>query len=142
MDRLEVAVHRIEQRLPLELFRIVERTNSEVDQRHPESVWGRHLDKNHVSEGFGDVSEGHKSLLYDLLSTMFAKFEAIAEGHRVVHEVLSSIIKREGFGDATGLTKGFKELWNLYQSEVCSSTKTYLDSHPIALRSARFYTTT
>jgi hypothetical protein len=49
---------------------------------------------------------------------LYAKFEAIAEGHRVVHDVVTGIAEREGNRKPGSLTGGFKELWKLYQSEV------------------------
>jgi exocyst complex component 4 len=35
MNRLDLAVDTIEQRLPVELFKVVEKSNNEVAQRHP-----------------------------------------------------------------------------------------------------------
>lgn len=120
LDRLgclELAVDRIEQRLPVELFTIVERTNQEVDLRHPmhlrdsgqlESILDPHVQDDKER---GDV-------LDDLLWTLYSKFEAIAEGHRVVHDVVGGIAKRNGVRHPERLGGSFKELWKLYQSEV------------------------
>ena len=126
MGRLESAVERIEQRLPVELNAVVERTNQEVDQRHP-----RHLRSAKPTEwtqtkirvSGGDSSE---TVLTDLLYTLYSKFEAIAEGHRAVHEVIRGIIQRERIKKTDRLTKGFKELWKLYQSEMRSLLHDYL----------------
>ena len=118
MGRLDVAIDRIEQRLPIELFAVVDRTNQEVDVRHPAHL--RHV------EGIGrakrltglDNVTGGDGILHDLLYTLYSKFEAIAEGHRAVHEVVAGIVAREGLRGSNGLLGGFKELWKLYQSEV------------------------
>jgi exocyst complex component 4 len=126
MGRLEMAVERIEQRLPVELFAVVEKTNQEVDNRYP-----RHL-RTAPSNGWTRTrmrttqAESREAVLTDLLYTLYSKFEAIAEGHRAVHEVLHGIIQRERIRKSDGLLKGFKELWKLIQSEIRSLLHDYL----------------
>ena len=117
MNSLDVAIDRIEQRLPIELFAIVEKTNHEVGQRHPirPSGW-RNSTKELPEFDLDGVNRDH--VLRDLLWTLYSKFEAIAEGHRVVQDVISGIVKREGSRRRDELTGSFKELWKLYQSEV------------------------
>jgi exocyst complex component 4 len=58
-------------------------------------------------------------ILEDMLSTLYAKFEAIAEGHRVLHEVIGGILSRQG-SDEPALLRSFRELWKLFQSEIRS----------------------
>ena len=120
MGRLDVAVERVEQRLPVELFAVVERTNQEVDSRHPSHL--RDLQKLRFDEMPGEVNDAspHHQVVNDLLWTLFSKFEAIAEGHRATHEIIASIIEREGLKKDRSLLGGFKELWKLYQSEMRS----------------------
>lgn len=119
MGRLELAVDRINQRLPIELFSVVEKTNQEVDARHPAHL--RATINNDDSRPYLSVGkrDGNDLVLHDLLYTLYSKFEAIAEGHRAVHEVVAGIVEREGLRQTGPLTGGFKELWQLYQSEVC-----------------------
>jgi exocyst complex component 4 len=126
MDRLDVAVNAIEQRLPVELFRVVDKTNSEVDQRHPTSLRGN--TKNSKGKIELDIGESdiRAVVVYDLLWTLYAKFEAIAEGHRVFHDVVSAIAKRENIRNPETLTGSFKELWMLYQNEIRSLLHDYL----------------
>ncbi len=118
MSRLDIAIDRIEQRLPVELFKVVEKSNIEIAQKYP-----------HASRGhFGSRSQGAKPtdgretrdqvVLEALLSVLYARLEAVAHGHRVVHEVVAGIAKREALGNADRLVGGFKGLWKLYQSEV------------------------
>jgi exocyst complex component 4 len=122
LGRLDVAVDTITQRLPVELFKIVEKSSNEADQRHPSTLRG--------SKDGRDVLDGTNSarniVLNDLLGTLFARFEAIAEGHRVVHEIIAGILKREGLRTSSSLTGGFRELWKLYQSEIRSLLHDYL----------------
>ncbi len=115
---LDVAVDRIEHRLPVELFTIVDRTNQEVKIRHPARLreTGR-LENAFLAHDFHDAKR-RSEILEDLLWTLYSKFEAVAEGHRVVHDVILGIAKRNGLKKSGNLTGSFKELWKLYQSEV------------------------
>ncbi|KAI9807315.1 MAG: hypothetical protein M1833_000058 [Piccolia ochrophora] len=126
MGHLDVAVDSIEQRLPLELFRVVEKTNNEVDQRHPSTLRSKYKNEgNPLFFGLRD-DDMQAATVYDLLWTLYSKFEAIAEGHRVLHDVIAGIVKREGLRNSRILTRGFKELWKLYQSEIRSLLHDYL----------------
>lgn len=118
LGHLDAAVNTMEQRLPVELFAIVDRTNQEVDLRHLSHL--RNLQGGDRSiAGIGQDDDSSRSdVLNDLLSTLYSKFEAIAEGHRAVHDVVVGITKREGLGNRSDLSGGFKEMWKLYQSEV------------------------
>ena len=118
LGHLDVAVDRLEQRLPVELFAIVERTNQEVDLRHAAAVRGfRNINDGSKAFDF-NARTGRNEVLDDLLWTLYSKFEAIAEGHRAVHEIVTGIVKQDGIKDPAKLTRGFKEMWKLYQSEV------------------------
>ena len=118
LGHLDVAVDRMEQRLPVELFAIVDRTNQEVDMRHAAHTRGpRNVEKTAFDFEFEDCS-ARNEVLNDLLWTLYSKFEAIAEGHRAIHDVVAGIVKREGLRHPESLTRGFKEMWKLYQSEV------------------------
>lgn len=119
LGHLDVAVDRMEQRLPVELFAIVDRTNQEVDLRHAAFTRGpQKTEKGPLQFDF-DNNDGRNEVLNDLLWTLYSKFEAIAEGHRAVHEVVAGILRREGMRQPQSLLRGFKEMWKLYQSEVC-----------------------
>lgn len=121
MNRLELAVDTIEQRLPVELFKIVEKSHNEVALRHPSTLRAYASRKGSKSKTDIESDDIRTTLLNDLLWTLYARFEAIAESHRVVHDVVAGIIRREGIRDtatSATLTRGFKELWKLYQSEV------------------------
>ena len=131
MNRLEVAVNTIEQRLPVELFKVVDKSNNEVAQRHP-SILRAHASKKGGKAKTGIESDEVRSmLLNDLLWTLYARFEAIAESHRAVHDVVAGIVRREGLRDSSSaaLTRGFKELWKLYQSEVSRPIATQIPAN-------------
>ncbi|ROV91107.1 hypothetical protein VSDG_07886 [Cytospora chrysosperma] len=126
LGRLEAAVDTIKQRLPVELFSVVNETINEVDHKHPSSLRG-------VSSGSGEMhiysnreTQMRADVIYDLLWTLYGKFEAIAEGHRQFHESIKALIRREGAGNNAALLGSFKELWNLYQNEIRSLLHNYV----------------
>jgi exocyst complex component 4 len=126
LGRLETAVNTIKQRLPVELFGIVNETNSEVDQKHPSSLRGG-ISTSQGNQTFGARENSIRSdVIYDLLWTLYAKFEAIAESHRVFHDVVKAIVRREGARNSSMLLGGFRELWNLYQNEIRSLLHNYV----------------
>ncbi|KAK4501193.1 hypothetical protein PRZ48_007000 [Zasmidium cellare] len=128
MARLDVAVDAIEHRLPVELFTVVERSHREVEQRHP-SIMRNAARAQRKTAGFNAGPDGERAeTLEDLLTTLFAKYEAIAEGHRVLHDVSAAIIKRDGYEDAN-LNRSFRELWKLLQSEIRSLLHDHLASN-------------
>ncbi|KAI5365415.1 putative Sec8 exocyst complex component specific domain, exocyst complex component Sec8/EXOC4 [Septoria linicola] len=120
MNRLESAVDAIEHRLPVELFTVVERSHMEVEQRHPAVMRAvAKVQRNAMGITWGADGE-RKETLEDLLTTLFAKYEAIAEGHRVLHDVTAAIIRRDDHDESAGLNRSFRELWKLLQSEIRS----------------------
>ncbi|KAG4026771.1 hypothetical protein MFRU_036g00050 [Monilinia fructicola] len=126
LGRLETAVNTIKQRLPVELFGIVNETNSEVDQKHPSSLRGG-LSSTQGNQTFSSRENTIRAdVISDLLWTLYAKFEAIAEGHRVFHDVVRAITRREGMRNSVMLLGGFRELWNLYQNEIRSLLHNYV----------------
>lgn len=127
LGHLESAVNTIKERLPVELFGIVSETNGEVDQKHPSSLRGNTSSaKGYYS--FGKEDGVRADVIYDLLCTLYAKFEAIAEGHRVFHDVVKSIVRREGARNSSILLGSYRELWNLYQNEIKSILNSYVTS--------------
>ncbi|KAK6071651.1 exocyst complex component sec8 [Seiridium cupressi] len=126
LGRLEGAVDTLKQRLPVELFSIVNETINEVDQRHPSSLRGGASNAEGLHIYGSRETQMRADVIYDLLWSLYGKFEAIAEGHRLFHESIKSLIKREGAGNNSSLLGSFKELWNLYQNEIRSLLHNYV----------------
>lgn len=125
LGRLESAVNTIKERLPVELFGIVSETNGEVDQKHPSSLRGN-ISSSQSHHAYGKEDGIRADVIYDLLWTLYAKFEAVAEGHRVFHDVVKSIVRREGARNSSMLLGSYRELWNLYQNEIKSLLNSYV----------------
>ena len=126
LGRLQGAVDTLKQRLPVELFTIVNETINEVDQRHPSSMRGGSANTHGLNIYSNRETKMRADVIYDLLWTLYGKFEAIAEGQRVFHESIKALIRREGAGDNSALLGSFKELWNLYQNEIRSLLHNYV----------------
>lgn len=127
LGRLQNAVETLKQRLPVELFGIVNETINEVDQRHPSSLRGASAKSGDGLHVYGARETRMRAdVIYDLLWTLYGKFEAIGEGHRVFHESIKALIRREGAGNNSALLGSFKELWNLYQNEIRSLLHNYV----------------
>ncbi|KAK2603469.1 exocyst subunit [Conoideocrella luteorostrata] len=126
LGRLQNAVETLKQRLPVELFGVVNETINEVDQRHPSSLRGAANKTDGILVYNNRETQMRADVIYDLLWTMYGKFEAIAEGQRVFHEFIKALIRREGAGNNSALLGSFKELWNLYQNEIRSLLHNYV----------------
>lgn len=125
LGQLGEAVSRIEQRMPMELYKVVEKTNHDIDAKYPSHLRGQ-LNKGNKKVVSLQVDEGRNQVLSDFLWTIYSKFEAMAESHRVLHEVIAGIVLREKMSKPEKYTAGFKELWKLYQMEMRSLLHDYL----------------
>lgn len=126
LGRLQNAVELLKHRLPVELYGIVSETINEVDQRHPSSLRGGSAKSDGLQVYSTRETSMRADVIYDLLWTLYGKFEAISEGHRVFHESIKSLIRREGAGNNSALLGSFRELWNLYQNEIRTLLHNYV----------------
>lgn len=125
LGHLDTAISRIEQRLPVEMYKVVERTTNDIDVRYPNHA--RSQPKNTKRRATFSVNvDGRGPVLSEFLYTLYSKFEAIAEGHRVVHDVVTGIATREQMAKPEQYSGSFTELWNLLQSEMRSLLHDYL----------------
>lgn len=127
LGRLDTVVDMLSQRLPVELFSVVNETINDVDQRHPSSLRGGSTNSQGLHIYSNRETQMRADVIFDLLWTLYAKFEAIAEGHRVFHEAVKALVRREGAGNSSQQLLGsFRELWNLYQNEIRSLLHNYV----------------
>jgi len=125
LGHLDEAISRIEQRMPVELYRVVEKTNNDIDAKYPIHIRGQ-LNRDKRTTMSLQVNDGRSQVLSDFLWTLYSKFEAIAESHLILHEVVAGIVAREQLAKPERYTSGFKELWKLYQMEMRSLLHDYL----------------
>ncbi len=125
IGQLGEAISRIEQRMPTELYKVVEKTNQDIDAKYPSHLRGQ-VNKDSRKVMSLQIHEGRAQVLSDFLWTLYSKFEAIAESHRVLHEIITGIATREKLSKPDRYTTGFKELWKLYQMEMRSLLHDYL----------------
>jgi exocyst complex component 4 len=121
LGHLPNAIATVNQRLPVEIFKLVDKTNAEVDQRHPSSLTARRTRGYHGKTMDLGLSENdvRVTTIHDLLYTLYSKFEAMLEGYRVIYDVVRGITKRgDTLQDAESWKHGFVEVWQLIQSEV------------------------
>ncbi|KAI1823163.1 Sec8 exocyst complex component-specific domain-containing protein [Xylaria intraflava] len=136
LGKLERAVDTLNQRLPVELFSVVNETINDVDQRHPSSLRGGSSNSQGLRIYSSRETQMRSDVIYDLLRTLYGKFEAIAEGHRVFHEAVKSLSRREGAGNSPQLLGSLRELWNLYQNEIRSLLHNYVTTDADIYQSA------
>ena len=125
LGQLGEAISRIEQRMPMELYKVVEKTNHDIDAKYPSHLRGQTA-KGGKKVLSLQVDDGRNQVLSDFLWTLYSKFEAIAESHRVLHEVVGGVVVREKLPKPERYIAGFKELWKLYQMEMRSLLHDYL----------------
>lgn len=125
MGTLDAAASATNERLPTEMFKAHDRALDEVEQRHPATLRSAASRQQNLSLYEGPNGE-KKATLEDLLNTLYAKFEAVAEGHRVLHDVTAAILKREMPADRAMLNRSFRELWSLLQNEMRSLLHDYV----------------
>ncbi|TGZ81091.1 hypothetical protein EX30DRAFT_306899 [Ascodesmis nigricans] len=126
LGHLSNAIATVNQRLPVELNRLVDKTNREVDVRHPSALVSR--------KGYGGKSNDfglaendvRVAVVHDLLFTLYSKFEAVMEGHRIIYDSLNGIAQREDIQNPLPWNSGFVEVWQLIQSEMRSLLHDYL----------------
>lgn len=126
LGRLEDAVDSLERRLPTEMFKVGERTVVEIQQKHPAATGrSKKQAKDTTHKLAADSTAG--TILNALTESLYSKYDAIAESHRVFHDVVNGIARREGF-NAAHLTRGFTELWKMYQNEMRTLLHDYLST--------------
>ncbi|KAI5281872.1 hypothetical protein KEM54_003090, partial [Ascosphaera aggregata] len=121
---LDVAIDRIQHRLPVELFSVVDKTGTEVTARHPDYTPPTSSRDQRTTATPAGLDVARAPVLSEFMWDLYSKFAAIAEGHRVCHDIIVGI--RERHGNSVAPQNGFKELWKLYQSEIRSLLHDYL----------------
>jgi exocyst complex component 4 len=126
LSQVHHAMETLSQRLPIEVYQLVDKTIIEVESRHSidlRNLGSRHRDQRSF-DGFGK-SEVNMEILSDLLWTLFSKLAAVLSGHRVVHDCVLAVIKESKNKDTTS-EYNYIEVWKPIQSEVSNPLKQFL----------------
>jgi exocyst complex component 4 len=121
LSQLHRAMDTVTQRLPLEVYQLVDKTISEVEARHSLEI--RELNsKSRRDRLFNPTTKSETSarILADLLWTLYSKLAAVLSGHRVVHDCVLAILKDSNQSENLADMPEFNyiEVWKPIQSEV------------------------
>ncbi|KAI8146190.1 hypothetical protein BJV82DRAFT_600834 [Fennellomyces sp. T-0311] len=140
------AMETVRERLPLEIHRLVDKTISEVEERHSGSGNSkRQSDRQSASNS--DIycldranNEVKNEILKDLLWTLYSKLEAVLRGFRFTETCARRIKKRliaarefDGTQDTFRIYH-FHEIWRPVQAEIRTLLQDYLSSQERSLQ--------
>lgn len=121
LSQVHRAMDTLTQRLPLEVYQLVDKTISEVESRHSIDLRASDSRRREVRtfDGFGK-SEANAEVLADLLWTLYSKLAAVLSGHRIVHDCILAIVKESKNKDNLIDTPEYNyiEVWKPIQSEA------------------------
>jgi len=129
LEQLPEALETIRQRLPLELYSVVEKTIHEIDKKNENSY---NINKNskilfksrNISDLIGINSQEAKSnLLKDMLKLLYSKLDSIVQIHAFILNTSEKMLKLEGI-QSTIYT--IRDVWIAVQNEIRSLLYDYL----------------
>ncbi|KAI7903171.1 uncharacterized protein BX663DRAFT_433609 [Cokeromyces recurvatus] len=140
---IPAALETIQERLPIEIHSLIDKTISEVEQR-PINKWveTHKKDKNNDENDMYCLdkanSEVKNEILKDLLWTLYSKLESVLRGHRFIENCARQIKKRLLSGETNNTEEAslgsnievyhFHEIWRPVQTEIRSLLQDYLTS--------------
>ncbi|CAG8550348.1 2665_t:CDS:10 [Diversispora eburnea] len=124
----------ITQRIPIELYQLVDKTVAEVEERNADTIAIMKTKKNDSVNGFSLESpenDTYMEILRDLLWTLYSKLDAVMQGHRFVVDIVEMISKRPEYSKITAEPQKirpypFSEIWKPVQSEVRTLLRDYI----------------
>ncbi|KAK0208187.1 exocyst complex component sec8 [Desarmillaria ectypa] len=166
LSRLGSALDSVAQRVPNEIFSLVETTLDEVSDRaeygrrgsvyalmrgatRSEGVYvfatskGDHLNPSclRLSALESSAKQVDHEILKDFFWTLYSKMDAVAQGLRVIYEVANRIGSRRDFKDAAGTKPGalfpLTDIWMSVQSEIRTLISDYLTNEEQGAASGR-----
>jgi len=120
LEQLPEALETIRQRLPLELYSVVEKTINEIDKKNENSYNISKNSKllfksNNISDLIGINSQEAKSnLLKDMLKSLYSKLDSIVQIHAFILNTSEKMLKLEGI-QSTIYT--IRDVWIAVQNE-------------------------
>jgi exocyst complex component 4 len=119
LSQVHRAMDTLSQRLPVEVYQLVDKTISEVEARHSINMHARSGGRAREVRVFAS-GDGSEEVLRDLLWTLFSKLSAVLSGHRIVHDCVLGLVKEsKGSEDLRDTPEYiYLEVWKPIQSEV------------------------
>ncbi|AOW06354.1 Sec8 exocyst complex component-specific domain-domain-containing protein [Yarrowia lipolytica] len=142
LNRLPSLFEIVDQRLPIEIHKLVDKTVQEVAARFPKSLrdlqeyGGDNTEERgnsnnpsatgYLSDFFGPINgDIGLNVLKDLVWTLYSKLSACLEGHRAFYEVSKAITNRHD-GHKKTLEYNFLGVWQTMESEVKMLLRSYI----------------
>ncbi|CAI2168626.1 9696_t:CDS:10 [Funneliformis geosporum] len=131
LKKLPQALETITQRIPIELYQLVDKTISEVEERNSD-IFSQKSKINDVADIFSldyPENDAQMEILRDLLWTLYSKLDAVLQGHRFILEMVDKISKRPEYqkNDSQKFKMhSFIEIWKPVQSEVRTLLRDYI----------------
>ncbi|ORX92580.1 hypothetical protein K493DRAFT_316507 [Basidiobolus meristosporus CBS 931.73] len=133
LGKLPSALESIQQRVPIELYQLVDRIVEEVDSRAKREMSLFNPEKRYTLLASGGLqaiqqaeNEMSNEILRDFTTTLYSKLETMLEHHKFVLDVSTKIQKRNKATEGEPNPYTFKEVWMSVQSEVKSMLYDYL----------------
>lgn len=142
LGKVQDTLDAVQNRLPIEIYALVDRTIAQVEERHLLLADSRPM-KLRRSSGVNIFmysldkadSESHNEILKDFLWTLYSKLEAVLRGHRVLEDCARRIQARQKqkvAEEGAGATREpfqvyhFHQIWQPVQSEIRTILHDYL----------------
>jgi len=121
LSQVHRAMDIVTQRLPLEVYLLVDKTIAEVESRHSIDLrqFSRRRNDHRLFQSFVNF-DPNLEILADFLWTLYSKLAAVLAGHRIVHDCVQAIVKESKNSDnlTDMLEYNYIEVWRPIQSEV------------------------
>jgi exocyst complex component 4 len=119
LSQVHRAMDTLSQRLPLEVYQLVDKTINEIEGRHSIDLRNFGRRQRTTFDGSGR-HEASSEVLADMLWTLYSKLAGVLSGHRIVHDCVLAIIKESKNKDnLTDMPEyNYIEVWKPIQSEV------------------------
>ncbi|CAH1761821.1 7912_t:CDS:10 [Entrophospora sp. SA101] len=134
LGKLPQVLEKITQRIPVELYQLVDKTVAEVEARYVDIIKTHNTKRFDITDLYtleSSENDVQMEILKDLLWTLYSKFYAVLQGHRFALEVVERISKRPSNNKTTEESQIIKvypfiEIWKPVQNEVRSLLREYI----------------
>ncbi|CAB4383870.1 unnamed protein product [Rhizophagus irregularis] len=133
LGKLPQALETITQRIPIELYQLVDKTVAEVEERNSD-IYSQKSKNDDIIDIFtldSPENDSQMEILRDLLWTTYSKLDAVLQGHRFILDIVERISKRPEYAKVTDESRKirvypFVEIWKPVQSEVRTLLRDYI----------------